>query len=181
MVEEEPRRISRGLDCQTLPTLSTTSLENLTTASGAHAAQKAVNLLILPVVRLKRTLQRVHPLIRQGKHTRDYNPGATGRQGRRLLPWSLLCSLAAGITFSTWLVRLGDSHPRPVPRGFRAGFARLSSNMGVHKRINMPSPISTAVRTNTHRISPTGRMLSRLRRTFSPNPGTIVSTLHRSC
>lgn len=55
-MEKEPRRERRGLDRQTLAALKPASLQNLTPTAGAHAAHKAVHLLILAVVRLKRAL-----------------------------------------------------------------------------------------------------------------------------
>jgi hypothetical protein len=55
-MEKEPRRSRRGLDSQTLTALQSTSLEYLTPATGAHAAEEAVHLLVLAVMRLKRAL-----------------------------------------------------------------------------------------------------------------------------
>ncbi len=69
-MEKEPRRIRRGLDSKALSALETTSLDNLTAIPSAHAAEKAVHLLILTVMRLECALQPVHPLTAQQRHTR---------------------------------------------------------------------------------------------------------------
>jgi hypothetical protein len=159
-MEKEPRRKRRGLDCETLATLKAPGPENLTTTTSAHAAQKAVNLLILAVVRLESTLQRVHPLtIHRGKHTRDYTPGSTGRQASLLLHWVCarrleLWDISSPQNQSQWghlyLFR------------FRASFARLSSNIAVH----IP----------THRLSSARRKLCVITHSFSPRRQEVIQT-----
>jgi hypothetical protein len=122
-MEKEPRLKRRGLDSETLTALQTAGPENLTTTTSAHAAEEAMNLLILAVVRLERALQRVHPpTFRQGKHTRNYTGGCTKRQVR-----SKPCRYASGydpgwITFIHRTMDSGDIAVCPCfarhPRAF---------------------------------------------------------------
>jgi len=67
----------RGLDSKALSALETPGPKDLATTPGAHAAQKAVNLLILTVMRLERTLQPEHPLTGQEKTHANYTEDAT--------------------------------------------------------------------------------------------------------
>lgn len=60
-MEKEPRQSSRGLDSETLSTLEPAGLDNSPAAPGFHPAQKTMNLFILPIMRLERALQCVHP------------------------------------------------------------------------------------------------------------------------
>jgi len=127
-MEKEPRRKRRGLDSETLSTLESTGPEYLTTTASAHTAKEAVNLLILAVVRLERALQRVHPLtIRQGKHTRDYNPARRWTSSQSVPPLDRFTeSTWARITFSHRPADIGDSMACPcsarLSREFRAAF-----------------------------------------------------------
>jgi hypothetical protein len=151
-MEKEPRHRAAALDCETLPTLESPGLEHLTTTTSAHAAEKAVNLLILAVVRLERALQQVHPLtIRRGKHTRDYTGGNPGRQASLRLRWTESRVSPGMDKFFP--------HLRPIwgHRGlyrFRATFARLSSNKGVHIAMHSLSPNPVPLGIPTHSFSP---------------------------
>ena len=60
-MEKEPRQSRRGLDCQTLPTLESPSLDHLLPTASAHTAEEAVNLLVLAVMRLERALHAYTP------------------------------------------------------------------------------------------------------------------------
>lgn len=159
-MEKEPRQKRRGLDCETLTTLKAPGPENLTTTTSAHAAQKAVNLLILAVVRLESTLQRVHPLtIRRGKHTRDYTPGSAGRQASLLLRRVWVRPLEPRDISSP---QCQDHWGHPLLFTFRASFARLSSNIPVHIL--------------THRLSSNSANLFAITHSFSPHRQEVIQT-----
>jgi hypothetical protein len=151
-MEKEPRLKRRGLDSETLTALQTAGPENLTTTTSAHAAEEAMNLLILAVVRLERALQRVHPpTFRQGKHTRNYTGVSRGRQAYD--------ARAPGIARRSLL--LDNFHPHSpglwgyrVLSTFRATFARLSSNNAVHISTDRLSSMTARLGIPTHRFSP---------------------------
>jgi hypothetical protein len=169
-MEKEPRQKRRGLDCETLTTLKAPGPENLTTTTSAHAAQKAVNLLILAVVRLESTLQRVHPLtIRRGKHTRDYTPGPTGRQASLLLRWiHAHCLEPRDISFP----QPEDQWGHFCLSTFRASFARLSSNIPVHIPTHNLSPRLAKLFVVTHSFSPEMQEVIQTAPYLFPRPGS---------
>lgn len=68
--KKEPRQDCRGLNSKTLSPLESTSLQNLPSVASAHPAQKSVYPLVLAVMRLKRALQRLHPLTVRQEDTR---------------------------------------------------------------------------------------------------------------
>lgn len=182
-MEKEPRRDRRGLDSETLSTLESTGPEYLTTTASAHTAKEAVNLLILAVVRLERALQRVHPLtIRQGKHTRDYNPAERWTSSQSAPPLDGFAGRPDKDNFFPQASQHWGQHSLSM---FRATFARVPRGflllyLSTYSQTACPHSPQLPAKTLTV-FPPTSRSLSRFQRTFSPNTGTIVSTLHEGC
>lgn len=118
-----------------------------------------MNLLILAVMRLKRALQRVHPpTIRPGKtHAELYRTIAC--------PSSQPIAPAARLRLGLFLYFLGQGRDNHCPhtiwqRGYlrlsklRATFARLSSNMAIHKSTHRIQPVYPILWIHIHSFSP---------------------------
>jgi hypothetical protein len=177
-MEKEPRLSRRGLDCETLPTLKTPGPDNIPTTTSAHTAKETVHLLILAVMRLERALQRIHPLPYYPRkahaelYRRNGRPSSQAPFGSPSKPATCGCP---------WPIPSWDNyraHSRQ-PCGhsflwrFRASFARLSSNMAVHKSTHSLYAHSFCLGRTAHMFSTSWTKLFRVSRSFSPSSGGI--------